>query len=128
MVWLIIKLIFSAILDIITVCRQSTLEKDLEILVLRQQLSILQRKLNSPIRDECLNHILIINPNHLKRVLFKFSDYYNASRPHQGIDQQIPIPHQTQSIGMIHRRKVLGGIINDYYRPPSPTALSTSTA
>jgi len=50
MVWFIIKLIFSTILDIITIGRQSTLEKDLEILVLRQQISILQRKNNSPIR------------------------------------------------------------------------------
>ena len=50
MVWFIITLIFSTILDIITIGRQSTLEKDLEILVLRQQISILQRKANSPIR------------------------------------------------------------------------------
>jgi len=50
MVWFIIKLIYSTIIDIITIGRQSTLEKDLEILVLRQQLSILQRKTNSPIR------------------------------------------------------------------------------
>jgi hypothetical protein len=49
MVWSIITLIFSTFLDIITIGRQSNLEKDLEILVLRQQISILQRKLNSPI-------------------------------------------------------------------------------
>lgn len=36
MVWLIIKLIFSTILDIITVGFKLNLEKDLEILVLRQ--------------------------------------------------------------------------------------------
>jgi len=50
MVWFIITFIFSAILDIITFSCQSTLEKDLEILVLRQQLTILQRKLSFPIR------------------------------------------------------------------------------
>ena len=50
MVWFVITLIFSTILDIITIGRQSTLEKDLEILILRQQISILQRKTNSPIR------------------------------------------------------------------------------
>jgi hypothetical protein len=50
MVWFNVTLIFSTILDIITVSRQSTLEKDLEIVVLRQQLSILKRKINSPIR------------------------------------------------------------------------------
>jgi hypothetical protein len=80
------------------------------------------------IRKECLDHILILNTNHLDRVLSEFSDYYNSSRPHQGINQQTPIPYSTSPIGTIHRRKILGGIINDYYRPPSPTALSTSTA
>jgi hypothetical protein len=50
MVWSIITLIFSTILNFITVGHQSTLEKDLEILVLRQRLSFFQAKLNSPIR------------------------------------------------------------------------------
>jgi len=50
MVWFFISLIISTILDLITISLQSTLEKDLEILVLRQQLSILQRKHDSPIR------------------------------------------------------------------------------
>jgi len=47
MVWSIITRIFSTFLNIITIGRQSNLEKDLEILVLRQQISILQRKLYS---------------------------------------------------------------------------------
>ncbi len=50
MVWFIVTFIFSTILDIITISRQPTSEKDLEIIVLRQQISILHRKLNSPIR------------------------------------------------------------------------------
>ncbi len=50
MAWFFITLIFTTILDIITISWQPTLEKDLEILVLRQQISILHRKLNSPIR------------------------------------------------------------------------------
>ena len=78
------------------------------------------------IREECIDHILIINTNHLRRVLVEFSDYYNASRPHQGIDQQTPIPYPASTIGTIRRRKILGGIINDYYRSPSFTALSTT--
>lgn len=46
--WFILKHIFSTIFNFFTIGRLSPLEKDLEILVLRQQLSILQRKLNSP--------------------------------------------------------------------------------
>ena len=48
--WFILKHIFSTIFTFITIGRLSHLEKDLEILVLRQQLSILQRKLNHPTR------------------------------------------------------------------------------
>ena len=46
MSWFILNHIFTTI----TIVRLSDLEKDLEILVLRQQLSILQRKLDHPIR------------------------------------------------------------------------------
>jgi len=46
--WFIRKHIFSTILSIINIRRLSNLEKDLEILILRQQLSILQRKHNFP--------------------------------------------------------------------------------
>jgi hypothetical protein len=42
--WFILKHIFSTILSIINITRLSNQEKDLEILILRQQLSILQRK------------------------------------------------------------------------------------
>lgn len=72
------------------------------------------------IREECLDHILILSETHLRRVLDEFiDDYYNVARPHQGIEQRIPIPHgQPQNTGSIQRRKVLGGIVNDYYRNP----------
>ena len=59
MAWFILTRIFSAILDILTIGRQSNLEKDLEILVLRQQLSILQRKLNQPIKLGRVDKLLL---------------------------------------------------------------------
>jgi len=69
------------------------------------------------VREECLDSILIIKTEHLQRVLIEFAQYYNASRPHQGIDQQMPVPYKTPThTGSIQRRKVLGGIINNYYR------------
>jgi len=48
MVWFIINHIFSTILSIINITRLSNQEKDLEILILRQHLSILQRTHNAP--------------------------------------------------------------------------------
>jgi len=78
------------------------------------------------VREECLDHILILNALHLKRVLLKYIDsYYNVARPHQGIEQRFPIPNQTpMTSGSIQRRKILGGIINDYYRVSDDLFLS----
>jgi transposase InsO family protein len=75
------------------------------------------------VRQECLDHLLIFNEAHLRRVLQAFVDYYNTCRPHQGLEQQSPIPRQyPNSNGPIQRREVLG-IINDYYRGSAPGSL-----
>jgi len=73
------------------------------------------------LREECLENLLIINETHLRNVLNEYLAYYNERRPHQGLDQQSPIPRSVcQTEGKIIRHKVLGGIINDYHRLPPP--------
>lgn len=73
------------------------------------------------VRSECLDKLLILNEAHLRRVLNEFLTYYNQRRPHQGLDQQSPIERQEPlTEGLIQKRKVLGGIINDYFRLPAP--------
>ena len=74
------------------------------------------------VREECLDLILIMNAAHLRRVVIEFVVYYNTARPHQGIDQQTPIPQARPASGTIQCRNVLGGIIHDYYRAPTPLA------
>ena len=45
------------------------------------------------VREECLDHILILNGTHLRSVLHEYVEgYYNVARPHQGIGQGIPLP------------------------------------
>jgi hypothetical protein len=69
------------------------------------------------VREECLDHLFILNAGHLQRVLREYVDYYNEARPHQGIQQETPIPRPPcASEGTIRRREVLGGLIHDYYR------------
>jgi len=41
------------------------------------------------IRRECLDHILILSEEHLRRVLKEYAAYFNRSRPHQGIQQYV---------------------------------------
>ena len=78
------------------------------------------------VREECLDLILIMNAAHLRRVEIEFVVYYNTARPHQGIDQQTPIPQARPASGTIQCRNILGGIIHDYYRAPTPLALSAT--
>jgi putative transposase len=60
---------------------------------------------------------LIWNEAHLRRVLNEYINYYNARRPHQGLEQDSPEGLKLISLdGEIKHRDVLGGIIHDYYR------------
>jgi putative transposase len=75
------------------------------------------------VREECLDPILILSEDHLRRVLKEYGRYYNHDRPHQGIGQRFPVSGPTRCMkGPIRRRDVLGGVIHDYYRQPSNPA------
>lgn len=41
-------------------------------------------------RRECLDHLLIVNEQHLRGVLAAMAQHYNEHRPHQGRQQQAP--------------------------------------
>jgi putative transposase len=44
------------------------------------------------VREECLDHILIINAENLQRILIKFAQYYNTSRPIKLSISRCPFP------------------------------------
>lgn len=68
-------------------------------------------------REECLDKLLIIHQAHLRRVMGEYTAFFKTARPHQGLDQQIPVPKMTHgNTGPVRCRAVLGGIIHDYYR------------
>jgi putative transposase len=69
------------------------------------------------VREECLDKVLILNQAHLRRVMREYIAFFNTARPHQGIDQQIPVPLASRATSdPVRCRKVLGGILHDYYR------------
>ena len=69
------------------------------------------------VREEWLDHLLIINERHLDQVLAEYSQYDNGVRPHPGIGQQIPqSAHYQPGKGPVQRRDILGGLLHDYYR------------
>ncbi|MEA3336011.1 MAG: integrase core domain-containing protein, partial [Chloroflexota bacterium] len=48
------------------------------------------------LRRECLDHMIILNHKHLYGVSQEFVAFYNQARPHQGLQQGIPIPPADQ--------------------------------
>jgi putative transposase len=95
------------------------------------------------VREECLDRVLILGERYLQRVVLDYIRYYNHRRPHQGIDQRVPMPVSPMPVSpmpvspiplpesretelgsrpAVCRRAVLGGIIHDYYRTDSHAA------
>lgn len=69
------------------------------------------------VREECLDKVIILNEQHLRHIMREYISYYNTARPHQGIDQQTPIPRNAPQVsGLVRCHHVLGGVIHDYYR------------
>ena len=49
------------------------------------------------IRRECLDHVIIFNARHLRRVLEEYVAYYNSSRTHLGIEKDCPVPRPVEA-------------------------------
>jgi hypothetical protein len=73
-------------------------------------------RLIGSIRRDCLDHFVILNARHLKRILASYFVYYHGSRTHLGLDKQCPIPRQVSSIGRIITIPQLGGLHHRYER------------
>ena len=78
--------------------------------------AICERFLRS-VRQECLDHLLILHEKQLQRVFNQYVAYFNLARPHQSIQQQIPdlpfAPLHNQRDNVI-AVPVLGGLHHDY--------------
>jgi putative transposase len=72
------------------------------------------------VRSECLDWLLILNQQHLERVLAVFVDHYNGHRPHRALALTPPRPTRaafalaTAGEARIQRRDRLGGVVREY--------------
>ena len=69
-------------------------------------------------RRELLDHVILIDDQHLSSLLCQYALYLNESRPHQGLGQRIPagpvtVIDPSKSIAV---KSVLGGLHLDYRR------------
>jgi hypothetical protein len=70
------------------------------------------------IRRECLDHIVIFNKRHLRRVLSSYVDYYQRTRTHLSLDKDCPDsrPIMPRKIGKVVAISQVGGLHYRYER------------
>ena len=70
------------------------------------------------IRRECLDHVVIFNEQHLRRVLREYWGYYHRSRTHLGFEKDCPESRAVEppEVGPIVSEPLLGGLHHRYFR------------
>jgi transposase InsO family protein len=68
------------------------------------------------LRRECLDHMIVLDEQHLLSVLAEFVRYYNADRPHRTLGMRTPERKPRPTTGPIRSRSVLNGLHHAYDR------------
>jgi hypothetical protein len=70
------------------------------------------------IRRECLNHIIVINAWHLRRILKSYFRYYHQSRTHLSLEKDAPDSRKVhpRESGRIVQVPEVGGLHHRYER------------
>ena len=58
-------------------------------------------RLIGSIRRECLDHIIVLGEEHLRRILKSYADYYNGVRTHRSLHKDAPVSRPVQRSGVI---------------------------
>ncbi len=73
-------------------------------------------RLIGSIRRECLDHMIIRDEAHVRRILSAYAKYYNSARTHLSLKKNCPNPRRIRSTGPVSCRPHLGGLHHEYAR------------
>ena len=75
-------------------------------------------RLIGSIRRECLDRIIVLNEEQLRRILTDYFDYYHRTRPHRSLSHDSPIPRPVElpDRGRILEMPQVGGLHHRYLR------------
>jgi transposase InsO family protein len=73
-------------------------------------------RLIGSIRRECLDHMVILGEDHLRRVLKSYAAYYNGLRTHLSLGKDAPAHRPIQRLGQLVASPILGGLHHQYCR------------
>jgi transposase InsO family protein len=70
------------------------------------------------IRRECLDHVIVLSEDHLRRILADYFAYYHEARAHLSLDRNSPDPRALQAPekGKVVAKAYLGGLHHRYTR------------
>ena len=68
------------------------------------------------IRRECLDHVIVLDEEGLRRVLASYFLHYHRSRLHLSLDRDSPDPRLVHSVGRIVAVTEVGGLHHRYER------------
>ena len=75
-------------------------------------------RLNGSIRRECLDHVIILDENHLRRILSRYFAYYHEDRTHLSLHRNAPRerPVEQRAAGPIISEPRVGGLHHRHRR------------
>jgi putative transposase len=75
-------------------------------------------RLVGSIRRECLDHTIVLNEDHLRRILKSYFQYYQDARAHLSLERNSPIPREMEpaSRGKVISLPQVGGLHHRYAR------------
>jgi transposase InsO family protein len=73
-------------------------------------------RLIGSIRRECVDHIIVLDEAHLRRILKSYARYYNETRTHLALDNDAPVSRPIQRAGVVRSLAILGGLHHHYVR------------
>jgi transposase InsO family protein len=75
-------------------------------------------RLIGTLRRECLDHVVVLNETHLRRLLRRYLIYYHRARTHLSLDKDAPEPRLVERLeqGRIVETPMVGGLHHRYTR------------
>ena len=70
------------------------------------------------VRRDCLDHVIVLGEQHLRRILREYLEYYHGSRTHLSLDKDAPEPRAREAIcdGNVIALPMVGGLHHRYTR------------
>jgi transposase InsO family protein len=68
------------------------------------------------IRRKCMDHLIVVNAEHVRRILAKYAAYYNEVRTHVSLEKDAPCTRPIERFGDVVAYPILGGLHHRYAR------------